>query len=147
MIAAIVETSLTVDVVEAFRGEPAVAAGCSAMYYNKVDTAATVQAELWQTVCGGTAAGCGSGLRDYDWMRHGQRGYLRVEIAERTVRTANRRQLLSRLFAGVSAPGLSGYSGFHQERATVRDTPLSRLSGECWRMPELCSGNRVRPVP
>lgn len=147
MIAATVETSLAVDTVEAFRSEPTVAAGCGAMYYDKVDTAAAVQAELWQTVCGDVAAGGGNGLRDYDWVRHEQRVYLRVEIAERTVRTANRRQLLSRPFAGVSALGRSGYSEFHQEHATVRDNPLSRLSGECWRMLGLCSGNRVQPVP
>lgn len=110
MIAATVETSLAVDTVEAFRSEPTVAAGCGAMYYDKVDTAAAVQAELWQTVCGDVAAGGGNGLRDYDWVRHEQRVYLRVEIAERTVRTENRRQLLSRPFAGVSALGRSGYS-------------------------------------
>lgn len=72
MIAATVETSLAMDVVEAFRSEPTVAAGCGTMYYDKVDTAATIQTKLWQTVYGDVTAGGGNGLRDYDWMRHGR---------------------------------------------------------------------------
>lgn len=135
------ESALAVEAVECFRCEATIAAGGGTMYYDQIDSAGGVEAQLLQAVGGHHADGGRDGLGDkycfgHNWLkgfRLANENLLAHLINEASrmvlihVRTVSRRRRLSGLFDEASIRGRSGDNGCRRGLAAVRGNLLSRL--------------------